>query len=57
MAPPLFSLSLINFYPDCFAFLADGEAPGFFSARLVTYQPYIGAKEKKSLFSLILLLH
>ena len=57
MAPPLFSLSLINFYSDCFAFLADGEAPGFFSALLVTYQPYIGAKEKKSLFSLILLLH
>ena len=57
MASSLFFPSLNNIYSDYFAFLADGEASGFFSARPVTYQPYIGAKEKKSSFSLILLLH
>ena len=47
MASSLFFPSLNNIYSDYFAFLADGEASGFFSARPVTYQPY----------SLILLLH
>ena len=47
MASSLFFPSLNNIYSDYFAFLADGEASGFFSARPVTYQPYISAKEKK----------
>lgn len=51
MASSLFFPSLNNIYSDYFAFLADGEASGFFSARPVMYQPYIGAKKKKFIFT------
>ena len=51
-----FFLSLNNFHSYYFTYLADGEAPRFFSARLGTFQLYICAEEK-SLFSVMLLLH
>ena len=51
-----FFLSLNNFHSSYFTYLADGEVPRFFSARLGTFQLYICAEEK-SLFSMMLLLH
>ena len=46
-----FFLSDTIFHLYYFAYLADGEAPRFFSAHLGTFQLYICAKEKKSFFS------
>ena len=51
-----FFLSLNNFHSSYFTYLADGEVPRFFSARLGTFQLLICAEEK-SLFSMMLLLH
>ena len=41
-----FFLSLNNFHSYYFTYLADGEAPRFFSTCLGTFQLYICAEEK-----------